>query len=87
VTNCDRSPPVISGENDGTTLQPTALVNEAYLRLIDQDQVCWQNRATSLHSCSNDGAYLSIMQKPQSSQRGGGACTLMTPWPPARTYR
>jgi RNA polymerase sigma factor (TIGR02999 family) len=27
------------------TLQPTALVNEAYLRLIDQKQVNWQNRA------------------------------------------
>lgn len=27
------------------TLQPTALVNEAYLRLIDQKQVQWQNRA------------------------------------------
>jgi RNA polymerase sigma factor (TIGR02999 family) len=26
-------------------LQPTALVNEAYLRLIDQRQVTWQNRA------------------------------------------
>jgi len=27
------------------TLQPTALVNEAYLRLIDQKNVNWQNRA------------------------------------------
>ncbi|CAN5221124.1 sigma-70 family RNA polymerase sigma factor [soil metagenome] len=27
------------------TLQPTALVNEAYLRLIDQHQSHWQNRA------------------------------------------
>ena len=27
------------------TLQPTALVNEAYLRLIDQKNVDWQNRA------------------------------------------
>ncbi|HMF55567.1 MAG TPA: sigma-70 family RNA polymerase sigma factor [Pyrinomonadaceae bacterium] len=27
------------------TLQPTALVNEAYLRLIDQTNVQWQNRA------------------------------------------
>jgi RNA polymerase sigma factor (TIGR02999 family) len=29
----------------GHTLQTTALVNEAYLRLIDQRQVEWQNRA------------------------------------------
>jgi len=27
------------------TLQPTALVHEAYLRLVDQTQVLWQNRA------------------------------------------
>jgi RNA polymerase sigma-70 factor, ECF subfamily len=27
------------------TLQPTALVHEAYMRLIDQTQVQWQNRA------------------------------------------
>ena len=27
------------------TLQPTALVNEAYLRLVDQKNVNWQNRA------------------------------------------
>ena len=32
-------------ENVGHTLQPTALVHEAYLRLIDQTQVEWQNRA------------------------------------------
>src|SRR5262249_26356 len=32
-------------ENPGHTLQPTALVNEAYLRLIDQNRVRWQNRA------------------------------------------
>jgi RNA polymerase sigma factor (TIGR02999 family) len=27
------------------TLQPTALVNEAYCRLVDEKQVCWENRA------------------------------------------
>lgn len=32
-------------ERQDHTLQPTALVNEAYLRLIDQKQVEWQNRA------------------------------------------
>ena len=32
-------------ENPGHTLQTTALVNEAYLRLIDQKSVRWQNRA------------------------------------------
>lgn len=32
-------------ERDGHTLQPTALVHEAYLKLIDQRSVTWQNRA------------------------------------------
>jgi len=32
-------------ERQGHTLQPTALVNEAYLRLIDQNNAKWQNRA------------------------------------------
>jgi RNA polymerase sigma-70 factor, ECF subfamily len=32
-------------ERPGHTLQPTALVNEAYLRLIDQRNAHWQNRA------------------------------------------
>lgn len=32
-------------ESPGHTLQTSALVNEAYLRLIDQKHVQWQNRA------------------------------------------
>jgi len=32
-------------ENPGHTLQPTALVHEAWLRLIDQARVNWRNRA------------------------------------------
>jgi RNA polymerase sigma factor (TIGR02999 family) len=32
-------------ERVGHTLQTTALINEAYLRLIDQKHVHWQNRA------------------------------------------
>jgi RNA polymerase sigma factor (TIGR02999 family) len=32
-------------ERPDQTLQPTALVHEAYLRLIGQDRVSWQNRA------------------------------------------
>jgi RNA polymerase sigma-70 factor, ECF subfamily len=32
-------------ERPGHTLQPTDLVNEAYLRLVKQDRIVWQNRA------------------------------------------
>ena len=35
----------MSRERAGHTLQTTALVNEAYLRLVDQKNVHWQNRA------------------------------------------
>ena len=33
------------GERAGQTLQPTALVNELYVRLIDARRVRWQDRA------------------------------------------
>ena len=33
----------LSGETPGHTLQPTALVHEAWFRLIDQDRVEWKN--------------------------------------------
>jgi RNA polymerase sigma factor (TIGR02999 family) len=33
------------GESVGHTLQPTALVNEAYLNLADQTRINWENRA------------------------------------------
>jgi len=35
----------LRGQRAGHTLQTTALVNEAYLRLIDASQVKWQDRA------------------------------------------
>lgn len=33
------------GERSDHTLQPTALVHEVYLKLVDQRRVSWQNRA------------------------------------------
>jgi len=35
----------LAGERPGGTLQTTALVNEAYIKLIDQRRVDWRNRA------------------------------------------
>jgi RNA polymerase sigma factor (TIGR02999 family) len=32
-------------ENQGHTLQPTILVNEAYMSLVDQDQIDWKGRS------------------------------------------
>lgn len=39
-------------ERDGHTLQTTALINEAYLRLVDQARVNWQGRAHFLGAAS-----------------------------------
>jgi RNA polymerase sigma-70 factor (ECF subfamily) len=36
---------LLAGERSDHTLQPTALVNEAYIRLVDQHAVDWRNRA------------------------------------------
>jgi RNA polymerase sigma factor (TIGR02999 family) len=35
----------LRAERPGHTLQPTALVHEAYLRLVEQQRVNWKNRA------------------------------------------
>jgi RNA polymerase sigma factor (TIGR02999 family) len=35
----------LNGERSGHSLQTTALVHEAYLRLVDCDRMQWQNRA------------------------------------------
>jgi RNA polymerase sigma factor (TIGR02999 family) len=39
-------------ERAGHTLQTTALVNEAYLRLVDYRQMQWQDRAHFLAVCA-----------------------------------
>ncbi|MBW3630971.1 MAG: sigma-70 family RNA polymerase sigma factor, partial [Gemmatimonadetes bacterium] len=47
----------LGGERPDHTLQPTALIHEAYLRLINQRQVDWRNRAQFL------GVAASIMRR------------------------
>src|SRR5438034_6004236 len=42
----------VGQERPGHSLQTTALVNEAYLRLIDASRVRWQNRAHFFAVCS-----------------------------------
>lgn len=38
----------LKGERPGHTLQPTALVHEAFLRLVDQSRVDWQGKSQFL---------------------------------------
>jgi RNA polymerase sigma factor (TIGR02999 family) len=60
-------------ESPGHTLDTTALVNEAYLRMVNQKQVNWQNRAhffaVSAQSMRN---ILVDMARSRKRQRRGG---------------
>ena len=40
----------MGNERDGHTLQPTALVHECYLRLVDQEDAAWKSPTCS--SCT-----------------------------------
>ena len=68
----------LRGESHAKTLQTTALVHEAYFKLIDQTRVNWQNRAqffgvaaTMMRRILLDRARKRLRQK-----RGGGAFQL-----------
>lgn len=60
-------------ERVGHTLQPTALVNEAYLRLVDQADVRWQNRAhfVGIGAQMMRRILVDHARKHQASKRGG----------------
>lgn len=47
-------------ERRGHTLQTTALVNEAYVKLVDQAQVDWQNRAHFLAVAARQMRYILV---------------------------
>ena len=56
------------------TLQPTALVNEAYLRLIDQSGLQWQNRAHFLAIAARSMREILVeyARSHNAAKRGGG---------------
>ncbi|MGE0882078.1 MAG: sigma-70 family RNA polymerase sigma factor [Blastocatellales bacterium] len=62
-------------ESPGHTLQTSALVNEAYLRLIDQKNVQWQNRAHFFGIAAQLMRRILIdhARSHQYQKRGGGA--------------
>ena len=62
-------------ERPGHTLQTTAVVHEAYLRLIDQKQVQWQNRAHFFAIAAHMMRRILIThaQSHTYAKRGGGA--------------
>jgi len=62
-------------ENPNHTLQTTALVNEAYLRLIDQKKTQWQNRAHFFGIAAQimRRILLNYARDQRRQKRGGGA--------------
>jgi RNA polymerase sigma-70 factor, ECF subfamily len=63
-----------SRERPGHTLQPTALVNEVYLRLADQHATKWQNRAQFFGIASQmmRRILVSHARARHAAKRGGG---------------
>src|SRR5277367_929770 len=60
-------------ERGNHTLQPTALVNEAYTRLVQQPQVPWQSRAHFFATASQLMRHILVdhARKRQAGKRGG----------------
>jgi RNA polymerase sigma-70 factor (ECF subfamily) len=62
-------------ERGDHTLQTTALVNEAYVRLVDQKRTHWQNRAQFFGICAElmRRILVDYARQQQYQKRGGGA--------------
>jgi RNA polymerase sigma factor (TIGR02999 family) len=65
----------MSHERDGHTLQATALVNEAFIRISGQENFSWQNRAHFYAVCAQVMRHILIdhARAQQRDKRGGGA--------------
>ena len=66
-------------QRTGHTLQTTALVNEAYLRLIDSSRVHWQNRAHffAISAQLMRRVLVDAARQRQNLKRGGNAQTIV----------
>ena len=62
-------------ENSGHTLQTSALINEAYIRLVDQQNMPWQNRAHFFGVAAQVMRHILIdhARRHCRAKRGGGA--------------
>ena len=68
----------MAGERQGHTLQTTALINEAYLRLVDLTRVRWQDRAHFLAMSARLMRRILVdhARSRLYAKRGGGAATV-----------
>ncbi len=62
-------------QSPGHTLQTSALVNEAYLKMVDQQSVAWQNRAHFFAVSAQVMRHILIdhARRSRSAKRGAGA--------------
>lgn len=62
-------------ERDGHTLQPTALVHEAYIRLVAQDHQDWESRSHFFGVAAHLMRLILVdwARKDRAGKRGGGA--------------
>ena len=69
----------LRGERSGHTLQATALVNEAYLRFVDQNRVQWKNRAHFFGIAARLMRRILVdhARRQRAEKRGGGATVLV----------
>lgn len=66
-------------ERSDHTLQPTALVNEAYLKMVDITQVSWQNKAHFIGVAANQMRRILIDHARQhNAQKRGGEFHILT---------
>lgn len=65
---------LMAAQRPNHTLQATALVNEAYLRLVDAQQVNWQDRAHFFALCARAMRQILVdhARSRGSAKRGGG---------------
>jgi RNA polymerase sigma-70 factor (ECF subfamily) len=68
----------MGGERVGHTLQPTALINEVYLRLIDWGSISWQDRAHFFGLSARLMRHVLVdhARRQRRGKRGGDAVTI-----------
>lgn len=69
----------LAGEREGHTLQPTALVNELYLRLLQRREASWQGRAHFFAFAAREMRRILVdhARARETAKRGGGAVTVV----------
>jgi RNA polymerase sigma-70 factor (ECF subfamily) len=66
-------------ERSDHTLQPTALVNEAYIKMIDITQVSWQNKAHFIGVAANQMRRILVDHaRVRNAQKRGGELQIVT---------